>query len=54
VLTRVVAEPALRQRLSAGARGHARSFSWTRTVDGLMASYRQAIAAPRDRLADAG
>jgi D-inositol-3-phosphate glycosyltransferase len=53
-LRRVVVEPALRQRLSVGAREHARGFSWSRTVDGLMSSYRAAIAAPRDGLADVG
>jgi D-inositol-3-phosphate glycosyltransferase len=44
----------LRGRLAAGARGHAQSLSWDRTVDGLLDSYAAAMAAPRDAWQDAG
>jgi D-inositol-3-phosphate glycosyltransferase len=44
----------LRGRLAAGARGHAESLSWDRTVDGLVDSYAAAMATPRDAWQDAG
>ena len=44
-LTRALAE---RPRLSAGAVAHAGGFSWSRTADGLLATYRDALA---DRVA---
>jgi D-inositol-3-phosphate glycosyltransferase len=40
-LTRAVAD---RPRLSAGAVAHAAGFSWSRTAEGLLATYRDAIA----------
>src|SRR4051794_8014848 len=43
--------PQRRARLSAGAVDHARGFSWQRTADGLLAVYRDAVAANRVRLA---
>jgi len=45
VIERVVARPAYRARLGAGARAHAERFSWERTADGLLAAYRGALAA---------
>jgi len=44
-LSRAVAE---RRRLSPGAVAHAAGFSWSRTADGLLRTYRQALA---DRVA---
>ena len=44
-LTRALAQ---RDRLSAGAVAHAAGFSWSRTADGLLATYRDALA---DRVA---
>ncbi len=40
-LSRAVAE---RRRLSPGAVAHAAAFSWERTADGLLATYRDALA----------
>jgi D-inositol-3-phosphate glycosyltransferase len=42
-LTRAVAD---RRRLSAGALAHAAAFSWSRTADGLLATYRDAVVVP--------
>jgi D-inositol-3-phosphate glycosyltransferase len=53
-LRRVLGEDDLRAALAAGARPHAQSLSWDRTVDGLLASYAAALAAPRDELARVG
>jgi D-inositol-3-phosphate glycosyltransferase len=39
--------PAARAELAAGARPHAKRFSWTRTTDGLLAAYTEAVAALR-------
>ncbi len=44
-LRRAVAD---RSRLSAGALTHAAEFSWRRTADGLLTTYRDALA---DRVA---
>jgi D-inositol-3-phosphate glycosyltransferase len=41
----LLSRPAERQRLGAGARAHAEHFSWDRTVDGLLRSYRTALTA---------
>jgi D-inositol-3-phosphate glycosyltransferase len=41
-LTRAVAD---RERLSRGALAHAAGFSWSRTADGLLATYRDALTA---------
>jgi D-inositol-3-phosphate glycosyltransferase len=46
-LGRLLAAPARREALAAGAVGHAREFSWDRTVAGLLAVYRDAVAANR-------
>jgi len=53
-LGRLVAAPALRRRLGAGAIGHARQFSWRRTAEGLLAAYGDAVAAQRRQLHPAG
>ncbi len=45
MLTPLLVSSAERSRLAAGARAHAERFSWDRTVDGLLQSYRTAIAA---------
>jgi D-inositol-3-phosphate glycosyltransferase len=50
-LRRVLGDPDLRAELAAGARPHALTLSWDRTVDGLLTSYSAALAAPRDELA---
>jgi len=47
VLGDVLATPELTRRLAAGARPHAERFSWERTVDGLLASYGEAIVGVR-------
>jgi D-inositol-3-phosphate glycosyltransferase len=44
VLRRLLEAPAERDRLAAGARRHAELFSWERTVEGLLRSYRVAMA----------
>jgi D-inositol-3-phosphate glycosyltransferase len=54
LLMRVLADDGLRGRLAAGARPHAETLSWDRTVDGLLGSYAAALAAPRDTLARVG
>jgi D-inositol-3-phosphate glycosyltransferase len=41
---RLLGAPGERDRLAVGARAHAELFSWDRTVDGLLASYRTAQA----------
>jgi D-inositol-3-phosphate glycosyltransferase len=46
-LARVILEPGERDRLSVGARRRAAQFSWDATVDGLMDSYRAALAGQR-------
>jgi D-inositol-3-phosphate glycosyltransferase len=53
-LRRLLRDGDLRGRLAAGARGHAESLSWDRTVDGLVDSYAAAMATPRDAWQDAG
>ncbi|HEX6887418.1 MAG TPA: D-inositol-3-phosphate glycosyltransferase [Candidatus Nanopelagicales bacterium] len=50
----VLRDDAWRARLAAGARPHAMTLSWDRTVDGLLSSYAAALAAPRDALARVG
>jgi D-inositol-3-phosphate glycosyltransferase len=49
-LRRVLSDDELRARLASGARGHAETLSWDATVEGLLASYSAALAAPRDAL----
>jgi D-inositol-3-phosphate glycosyltransferase len=49
VLTDVLRTPHVLGRLAAGARAHAERFSWSRTADGLLVAYREAI----DDLTDA-
>jgi D-inositol-3-phosphate glycosyltransferase len=44
VLTPLLVSSSARLKLAAGARAHAELFSWDRTVDGLLQSYRTAIA----------
>jgi D-inositol-3-phosphate glycosyltransferase len=53
-LRRLLADDELRGRLAAGARPHAESLSWDSTVDGLLACYGAALAAPRDAWAQVG
>lgn len=53
-LREVLGDDDLRRRLAAGARPHAQSLSWDATVDGLLDSYRAALAAPRDELGRTG
>jgi D-inositol-3-phosphate glycosyltransferase len=43
VLGDLLHAPQLRRRLAMGARPHAERFSWDRTADGLLATYRAAI-----------
>jgi D-inositol-3-phosphate glycosyltransferase len=43
----LLASPARRAVLSAGAVAHARSFSWNRTAEGLQAVYREAVISDR-------
>jgi D-inositol-3-phosphate glycosyltransferase len=43
-LRRLIREPDLRTRLSAGAVRHAAAFSWDRTAEGLLAVYTDALA----------
>ncbi len=50
----LLSDDALRARLAAGARDHALTLSWDATVDGLLASYAAALAAPRDALGRVG
>ena len=47
VLGELLASPARRAELSAGAVDHARSFSWDRTAAGLIAVYEAAVIADR-------
>jgi D-inositol-3-phosphate glycosyltransferase len=58
VLDGLLAEPARRALLSQGAVAHAAQFSWNRTVAGLLAVYRDAVAGYRallpEKLAAAG
>lgn len=51
VLGKLLDSPGRREELSAGAVGHARNFSWTRTASGLLAVYREAVTEHRERLA---
>ena len=53
-LGRILGDDALRARLAAGTRAHAQTLSWDATVEGLLASYSAALAAPRDALDWAG
>jgi D-inositol-3-phosphate glycosyltransferase len=55
VLRRLVADPALRRRLAAGAVRHASGFGWERTAGGLLDTYTRALAerSPAARLAAA-
>jgi D-inositol-3-phosphate glycosyltransferase len=53
-MRRVLADDQLRARLSAGARAHAQSLSWERTIGGLLDSYGAALHAPRDALREVG
>ena len=48
----LLASPARREALSAGAAVHARQFSWNRTASGLLAVYRDAMAGHRTRCAE--
>ncbi len=51
-IQRVVSAPRLRALLSRGAVAHARQYSWQRTADQLLLTYRDALApAPADRVA---
>ena len=50
VLGPLLDSPAARHRLAVGARPHAERFSWDRTVDGLLSSYRTAISAATSAL----
>ena len=43
-LRRLIRDPGLRDRLSAGAVRHAAAFSWDRTAEGLLAVYTDALA----------
>ena len=51
VLDGLLATPALRERLAAGAVAHASAFSWDRTAERLLAVYREAVTANRARIA---
>jgi D-inositol-3-phosphate glycosyltransferase len=51
VLAGLLAAPGRRSELSRGAAAHAIGFSWDRTAARLLAVYRDAVAANRDRLA---
>lgn len=51
VLGDLLAAPARRAQLSAGAVAHASSFSWDRTAENLLAVYREAVTANRARIA---
>jgi D-inositol-3-phosphate glycosyltransferase len=53
-LRRLLGDDQLRRSLAAGARPHAESLSWDGTVDGLLACYGAALAAPRDAWAQVG
>jgi D-inositol-3-phosphate glycosyltransferase len=45
-LARILEEPGWRGRLSAGAVAQAATFGWSATAGGMLAAYRQALAAP--------
>jgi len=51
MLARLLPAAGHRAELSRGALGHARNFSWSRTVAGLLAVYQEAIAERRSDLA---
>ncbi|SDQ83766.1 D-inositol-3-phosphate glycosyltransferase [Quadrisphaera sp. DSM 44207] len=54
-LAQLLADPARRARLGAGARRHAERFGWAATADGVLASYAAALRAARgERLPAAG
>jgi D-inositol-3-phosphate glycosyltransferase len=48
VLHDLLRAPAARAQLAAGSRAHAARFSWERTTEGLLATYREAIAQLRE------
>jgi D-inositol-3-phosphate glycosyltransferase len=43
-IRRLVEAPLLREELSAGAVAHAQRFSWQRTAEHLLATYRDVLA----------
>ncbi len=51
---RILTDPDLAARLSAGRPAHAASFAWDRTVDGLLAAYRRGAGPPGQRPGGAG
>ena len=51
VLHRLLAAPAYRRNLAAGAVAHARNFSWDRTAEGLLRVYREAVTSHRALIA---
>ncbi|WP_250028023.1 D-inositol-3-phosphate glycosyltransferase [Paractinoplanes maris] len=51
VLDDLLAAPALREKLSAGAVAHASDFSWDRTAEGLLRVYREAVTGHRALIA---
>jgi D-inositol-3-phosphate glycosyltransferase len=50
VIGSLLGAPGQRTKLSRGALEHAANFSWSRTASGLLAVYREAVAAHRCRL----
>jgi D-inositol-3-phosphate glycosyltransferase len=52
-IRRVVESPALREELSAGAVAHAHRFSWQRTAEHLLATYRDVLAEAVEPVAEA-
>jgi D-inositol-3-phosphate glycosyltransferase len=51
VLAGLLGDPRRLRALAAGAAEHAAAFSWQNTADGLLAEYRDAMAAHARRLA---
>jgi D-inositol-3-phosphate glycosyltransferase len=51
VLAGLLGAPGRRAQLARGAVAHAQAFSWSRTVAGLLAVYREAVAEHRERIA---
>ncbi|MGH3749269.1 MAG: D-inositol-3-phosphate glycosyltransferase [Micromonosporaceae bacterium] len=51
-IRRLLADPAHRSQLAAGAVRHAGNFPWSRTAHGLLAVYERALADGRDRRLD--
>ena len=43
-ITRLATQPGLREGLAAAGGGHARSFTWSRSLDQLLAAYERALA----------